>query len=372
MLLGLGSVGNYLLSYLMQDASPELEIIAAGRDRDKLEKDVNIARVAALIRQTNTARVSVEAGVDLESPECVAECIARRQPDIIVNTSRVYAGLKYGSISWKALRAYGVWAPLAVRYIRNIMLAADMAESSAIVINTSYSDAVIPWLRSADAPYPDLGSGNLNHLVPRLRFGIAEELRVNDYWNVEVWLAASHFHDVVLSKEGHDAGVAPLLYAEYRGERVEPNLERLFRACALPMPVDAKRNMMNASSNYEIIRALIASVQSGRASRLHCPGALGEIGGYPVAVAADGGALSLKIDESRFSLEKMRRVNRASIALDGVEDVRGGSLVYTDALISKVKDAFKLELPKSVPYSDIDGAAELLINGIIKKAEGER
>ena len=38
MILGLGSVGNYLLDYLMSSGREDIEIIVAGRDRDKMEK----------------------------------------------------------------------------------------------------------------------------------------------------------------------------------------------------------------------------------------------------------------------------------------------------------------------------------------------
>ena len=46
------------------------------------------------------------------------------------------------------------------------------------------------------------------------------------------------------------------------------------------------------------------------------------------------------IDERDFSLEEMRAKNRLSLALDGVEDIRDGCLVYTDALLDKTKRVF--------------------------------
>ena len=122
MIIGLGSVGNYLLTYLLSTADEKLEIIVAGRNADKLQCDVNIARVAALIRRQNRSNVIVDGTCDLENVDSIAECIRRHQPDFIVNTSRVYSGLKYGSISWKNVRAYGIWTPLSIKYIRNIML----------------------------------------------------------------------------------------------------------------------------------------------------------------------------------------------------------------------------------------------------------
>ena len=43
MILGLGSVGNYLLNYLLSMQDERLAIYVVGRDEEKLSCDVNIA-----------------------------------------------------------------------------------------------------------------------------------------------------------------------------------------------------------------------------------------------------------------------------------------------------------------------------------------
>lgn len=370
MILGLGSVGNYLLDYLLSSGDENLEICVAGRNREKMVSDVNIARVASLIRGQNRCRVEVRAGVDLNDISSIRDCIQAWKPDIIVNSSRAYPGLKYGSISWGAVRAYGIWSPLAVKYIKNIMEAYEEAGSEAIVINTSYSDAVIPWLRSAGKAYPDFGSGNINHLLPRIRFAVAEERGIEDYWNIDVTYAVSHFHDVVISKEGQTEGVEQLIDIRYRGEKLTPDMNRVFAACRIPMPVDARRNMMNASSNYEIIQAVLGAVRQGKRTKLHCPGVFGEIGGYPVILDGSGQDVRTYIEETYFDMEEMRRKNRESIYLDGIEDVREGSLFYTDELIRKARRAFGVRLPKEVAFAEIENTADFIIREIILKYGG--
>ena len=42
---------------------------------------------------------------------------------------------------------------MSIRYTKNIMQAYENVNSNAIVINTSYSDAVIPWLKTAGKAY---------------------------------------------------------------------------------------------------------------------------------------------------------------------------------------------------------------------------
>ncbi|MBO4552185.1 MAG: hypothetical protein J5673_03185, partial [Candidatus Methanomethylophilaceae archaeon] len=93
MILGLGSVGNYLLDYLMSSGWDDIEIVVAGRDYDKMEKDVNIVRISSLIRGQNRTNVSIVPGIDLNDIGKIADCIKKNKPDIIVNSSRVYPGL---------------------------------------------------------------------------------------------------------------------------------------------------------------------------------------------------------------------------------------------------------------------------------------
>lgn len=369
MIIGLGSVGNYLLDYLMSAGDKGIDICVVGRNKEKMQSDVNIVRVASLIRGQNRSRVTVIGSVDLNHVSDVADAIRAYQPDIIVNSSRAYSGLKYGSISWNNVRAYGIWTPLSIKYTKNIMEAYEMADSSAIVINTSYSDAVIPWLKSAGKTYPDFGSGNINHLIPRFKLTIAEKLGIEDYWNIDITFAVSHFHDVVISKEGHTEGIDMLADVRYQGKKLEVDMKEIIGNCGMAMPVDAKRNMMNASSNFEIIEGILAAVRDRKKVKLHCPGVFGEIGGYPVII--DGASAQMKsyICEDYFDMDCMRRKNRESIYLDGIEDVADGVLVYTDELLTKVKNAFGVDLVKRVAFDEIDQVAEFIIEKIIKEMQ---
>ena len=118
MILGLGSVGTYLLDYLINLANPKLKIVVVGRNIDKLQSDVNIIRTSATIRRQMASEIVIDANCDLNNIEQIAEVINKYNPHFIINTSRFYSGLKYGSISWTNLRAYGIWTPLSVCYRR--------------------------------------------------------------------------------------------------------------------------------------------------------------------------------------------------------------------------------------------------------------
>ncbi len=367
MIMGLGSVGSYLLDYLMSTADADIELYVAGRNSEKMLSDINIVRVASAIRGQNRTNVILVDHVDLNEVSSIEDCIKTYRPDIIVNSSRAYSGLKYGSISWKNIRAYGIWAPLAIKYIKNIMEAYEAADSNAIVINTSYSDAVIPWLKSAGKAYPDFGSGNINHLIPRIQFAVAEKYGIQDAWNLDVTFATSHFHDVVISKEGQTEQVDQLIDIRYGGEKLEPDMDAIFSMCKIAMPVDAKRNMMNASSNFEIIEGILSAIRDRKAVKLHCPGVFGEIGGYPVVIDGTVDTMRAYIDEERFDIDSMRKKNRESIYLDGIENVVDGVLYYTDELVDKVRKAFGVSLTKAVSFEKIEEVAQFLIAEVIEK-----
>ncbi len=365
MIIGLGSVGTYLLDYLMSSNDSALKIVVVGRDYEKMESNVNIVRVASLIRENNKSHVEIEGDVDLEDISSIEKAISKYNPDFIVNSSRAYSGLKYGSISWNNIRAYGIWTPLSIKYTKNIMEACENVDTDAIVINTSYSDAVIPWLKSAGKAFPDFGSGNLNHLIPRMKFAVADILGVPDFWNVDFDFAAAHFHDVCISKEGQTENVDLPLKVYYNGKNQDIPHEEIYNACSISMPVDQKRNMMNASSNYRIISAIISAIRTKKDQKVFSPGVFGNIGGYPVIIGYNDGKISAWIDESTFTFKEMEDANKLSLALDGVDSIDDGSLYYTDDLIEKVSNVFNVKLPKEVKYDDIEKTANLLVEEII-------
>ena len=363
-IFGLGSVGCYLLDYLVSLADPQLRIAVVGRNADKMQQDVNIIRTAATIRRQMRSEIVVEGCCDFKDVKSIEAALRKIKPDFIVNSSRLYAGLKYGTISWSNLRAYGIWTPMSLLLGKNIMEAYDAAGCNAISINTSYSDAVIPWLKSAGMAYFDFGSGNLNHLIPRIKFYVAQKEGIENLNDIDITLVASHFHDVVISKEGHTEGEKLLLNIKYKGKELDINPDDVFKACSISMPTDQKRNMMNASSNFDIIYSIISAIRNRTCIKIHTPGVDGNIGGYPFIIDATGQDVKGYISDE-YPLELMHQVNRKSIYHDGIENVTDGKLIYTDELVEKVKTRFGVDIPKEVPISEAETVAQILINGII-------
>ena len=66
----------------------------------------------------------------------------------------------------------------------------------------------------------------------------------------------------------------------------------------------------------------------------------------------------------------MRNANRKSIALDGIENVVNGKLIYTDHLLEKIKNKFNVSLNKEIHFDNIDETAEKIIREIIQPNVG--
>lgn len=190
-------------------------------------------------------------------------------------------------------------------------------------------------------------------------------LNVEDFWNVDVMFATGHFHDVCISKEGHTEGTDIPLKVFYNGDEKKLPKDEIFAACKIAMPVDAQRNMMNASSNFRIIMAVIEAIRTKEKQKIFVPGAFGNIGGYPVLVGYRNEKIDTWIDESVFGFDKMESINKESMKLDGIEDIREGKLYYTNELIEKAIRVFGVELPKYVEYEEIEKVAKFIIDKII-------
>lgn len=365
-ILGLGSVGNYLLNFLLSSFD-NIEIFVVGRSREKMISDVNINKVAASICYNRNILVEI-VEADLNNISQIADFLYKVQPDFLINSSRAYSHLKYGSISWKNIRAYGIWTPLSIRYIKNIMEGVRQSNTSPIVINTSYSDATNAWLKTGGRLYPDFGSGNLNHLIPRIKIAAGKISGISDINNIDVTLCTSHFHDVLISKEGNTGGVDPLINLTYHGRHLDIHPAKLYSECAIAMPTDEKRNMMNASSNFEIIYKISESIVNHSSSKIHSPGFCGMIGGYPVKLDFSNEAKKkIEVYTDFFSLDQMEAENSRSIYLDGIESVQNGILSFTAEVLWKTKKSFNYELPKSIDLNDSDLIASEIIVNIIEK-----
>ena len=131
------------------------------------------------------------------------------------------------------------------------------------------------------------------------------------------------------------------------------------------MPIDQKRNMMNASSNFDIIYSILNAIRDHKKIKIHSPGVQGEIGGYPYIVDGTSANITSYFDTNIFSINEMREANKHSLYLDGIDRIENGCLYYTKELVNKVKQIFGIELVDKIKYQEIDEIGRRIIKDII-------
>ena len=81
----------------------------------------------------------------------------------------------------------------------------------------------------------------------------------------------------------------------------------------------------------------------------------------------EGEEIRAYIDESHFTMQKMREKNADSMYLDGIEKIEGGILYYTDELVEKSEKALGIKLMKAVHNREVEKAAKFLAEEVIEK-----
>lgn len=357
MIIGYGSTGKYVLDMLTR--LPELAhceyTIISRTPKEEAEKRMNLTLVSAGIFGLYPKISYIEC--DVAQTEKLSEILSASEPDVIAYTGRYMMGFKYGEFSYPHQIGYGVWTPMAVVLVEKVMKAVKRSGIRTRVVNTSYGDAVSPLLAVHGlAPYTS--AGNLNHLIPRIKRAYAsvtgEALK-----DIDVTFVGSHYANTYISKEGSPKGSPYRM--KVKGNR-EVEDEEIFRQCAIPTASGQERNVMIASDVVMLIRLLLD--RSGKQHKIHAPGPLGLIGGYPV-LFQDGEA---RIDETDFSLEEMVAVNKESLRCDGVDGIDQNGIHFTSRAIRKMQEVYGLSYPSTLALEDCEQFSRTVADALQKRA----
>lgn len=393
---GFGSVAQYLFDYLLtMPGNPD--IVICTRNTEKASQFVNCLTRASVIRTGDINKVSLRS-CNFDNIDELSNILSEEKPDIVVNASRYVSGLKYGSISWNCCRAYGYWLPLSMYYTKKIGEAIIRSGIECAYINTSYPDATNPWFKHATKfNMPIFGAGNINHIVARYKVAFIDlwnqaypnnKLEVSD---IDVAMVASHFHDVLIGKNGTDKdsdspfeGPEILVNVSLKNEdnqMLEEELksfaynfhQEILRNCAIAFPSDKTRNMMVASSAFEIIDTIIYGGSIYKEIKndnsiyrlLNIPGALGTCGGLPVLVNLSGSCEAMLAKPSLFGVDlpTMLAINRQSLFQDGLDLSlidKGIVRFVNPKKLNKLESLLDFHWPTVVKYEEVEDLASLI------------
>jgi NAD(P)-dependent dehydrogenase (short-subunit alcohol dehydrogenase family) len=359
MIVGLGSLGGVLLELLARDEAIG-EIVVASRNRARGEARCNLARVGALAQGADPRIAFVP--LDLDDRTRCAETIARHSPDLIACTASLQTWwlteLLPSEARQQLSRApFGAWLPVHLTLAIKFMEAVRQADYRGHTLVASFPDVVNVVLGRLGLA-PTCGFGNLDEIVPKVRYLAAQRLHVSSR-EVRVLLVAHHALEPLIFGDGvapTDPRIPPYwLRIESAGEDVTADVDAptlLFER--YPLPSGPAWHFLTAGSAIRLVRALLGAAEK----TVHVPAPAGLPGGYPVMASRAGVRL---IDLPGLSQEQAIAINERSQPFDGIERIEAdGTVRFTAQTIEVLEQVLGYNGRQLRPSESGERARELM------------
>lgn len=343
LIAGIGRLGWHVLNGLVRFGNADL--IATGRDVSKLRVWVNLAVFGAMQATDNVARVEV-VGLDLSDVDATAETLARFEPDLIVHCATMQPYTLIAALPSESQRALadaglGPWLPTQVALADRLMQAIELSGVTSLVVNCAYPDAVNPAL-AALGRAPLIGAGNIANNEPAIRQAIADDLSVN-VSDVSVQMIMHHVVSHRIHSAG-DAGGAPFHLSFKIGSTKPGRLTSTDEVFAL-LASRYRRHHPDAGRQIPALAtvALVSALLGSTSRRLHAPGPLGLVGGYPVEINRDRVAI---VVPPGMTGDDAIGINKAAQRFDGIDDIGTDGVSFTAAAASVFEETLGHRCPK--------------------------
>lgn len=322
-LIGLGDLGGVILELLARQEGVE-RILVGSRNMARGEARCNLARLGGIAQGYSPDIEFVS--LDLNRIEETAQIISRVSPSIIVSTASL--------MTWwlpdlfpleqrtQLLQAgFGAWLPVHLTLPMKLMQALQMADYCGHTLIGSYPDVVNPILRALGMT-PTSGFGNLDEVVPKIRWLAAKQLGVHPY-DLQVTFVGHHALEawVFGDREGEPPPYFLRIVLQDQDVTAKVEADRLLLS-PYPLPAGPLWHFLSASSAVRLVRALLSEDKAA----IHAPGPMGLPGGYPILADRQGLELALPED---LSLEKAIDINTRSHRFDGIDRIEeDGTVVF--------------------------------------------
>lgn len=336
LILGCGVIGGQVLDLLARGPdAPDLRIVAR-REGPLLER-VNLAITVALSLGFDP-RISHEA-LDVRNTDALAALIRSWDPSIIVNATSDQTFWATSLLPEAVQRRLapariGPWLPHHLAPARRVMEAARMAGSNAKVVNVSFPDAVNAVLGKQGLA-PTVGSGNLGNAVPTLRRAVASQFGVSPS-AVDLDFVAHHVVGNAIATFGSSGGMAYHLSArigkrDVSRELDRPALERLFTG-----PLRRTRGVAGQIVAASCAARVVQVLRRRTETKIHAPGPLGLVGGYPILASSEGVKLALS---EGMGLAEAVAINEEGQRSEGIERIdRDGTVHFAEPQMACMKE----------------------------------
>jgi len=333
LLISLGQLNGHILEAAARSGK-FAEIVVAGRNSDYGLQKTNQARIGAAIEGRYPAIRFEELDVNRASAAGKLRAIA---PDVALAAPSMLPWWRIDRLAGPvatAARAVPFAGWLACHLAPMLAVRRAWADSglSSPWVGASYPD-VVNVILARTGPAPVCGVGNVDEVVPKVRFAVAGKSGC-DPAKVKVRLVAQHALEYFVYRERATAPQdAPpfMLHAELDGRDLSAEA-RAGLFAPFPIPYELDFNLLTAASALKLLPALAGQ----GAVDMHVPAPNGLPGGYPVRV--DGGTVSLDLPQGR-SQEEAVASNLASLPWDGLASIEAdGAAVFTEIAARRLFD----------------------------------
>jgi hypothetical protein len=355
MLIGLGDLGGRTLELLaLQEGITR--IIVGSRDAKRGERRCNLIGLGAMAQGHHIEIQFIP--LDLDQKDRTAETIFNVSPQIILSTASRMSWW-YPKLFPEEQRAqlnqigFGAWVPVHLVLGMKLMQILKLVGFKGHSLIASYPDVVCPVLKARGLA-PTAGFGNLDEVIPKIRWLVARKLGV-DPGEVCITLVAHHALEKWVF--GNHEGKSPPYYLKVEHDGVDVTEESEARELLFsPYPlVDGPDwHYLSASSAVGLVQGLLSDEEVF----LHTPGPRGLPGGYPVTVSKEGIELRLPPD---LSLKSAVEINRASHPFDGIQNIESdGTVVFCQESVEAMRKVLGYECERLFPWEAEQRARELV------------
>jgi hypothetical protein len=356
MLIGLGDLGGATLE-LLALREGITRIVVGSRDVKRGERRCNLVRLGAMAQGHHVDIQFVH--LDLDQKDRAAETIFNFSPQIILSTASRMTWW-YPELFPEEQRTqldrigFGAWLPVHLDLAMKWMQLLKLVNFKGHSLIASYPDVVCPVLKCRGLA-PTAGFGNLDEVIPKVRWLVARKLDVNPS-EVSVTLVAHHALEKWVF--GNHEGKSPPYYlkVEHKGMDVTEESEaRESLFSPYPMVDGPDWHYLSASSATCLVRGLLSYEEVF----LHAPGPQGLPGGYPITVNKEGIGLRLPED---LPLQAAIEINRASHPFDGIQEIEpDGTVVFCQETVEAMRHVMGYECERLSPW-EVEGRAQELID----------
>ena len=359
LVIGLGYLGGVTLELLARQDWVG-RIVGSSRNLERGTARCNLARLGAMA-QGYTGDIEF-LKLDLRNVEQVAESILRLEPDLILNTASPQTWwlpelLPAEADSRLSRAQFGAWLPIHLTLSLDLMRAVTACEYPGPVLTAPFPDVVNCILDRLEMA-PTCGVGNIDEVVPKLRWLAAKRLRVPAS-EIEVTLVAHHALQKAVFRSPNDEApraVPPFyLVIEHLGEDVTGEVGgRDLLLEPSPLPGGPAWGFLTSGSTVRLVEAFMSDEDTS----LHAPSPGGLPGGYPVVVG-NGRVRPRSLPD--LSLGEAVQINERSHPFDGIHAIeQDGTTLFEPATVQVLREELGYDCKSLPPHEAAERSRELI------------